>query len=379
MKFSDIPGHDGAKQRLRQMVANNRVPHALLIEGPAGIGKLSMARAFAQYIQCENPDPDGDACGVCQNCKLHQSMNHVDTHYVYPVVKLDGMNSAPVSDDFRDQWLEYLDGRTYMDFDAWAAMFGKKNAQPITYVTESAAVTRKLSFTANVARQNIVVWWLPERLKEECANKLLKMIEEPYPDTVIIMVSDRPSEILPTIYSRVQRVQLKRLDDGIVARYLMDHKGLSQADAMAAAHIADGSMPRAFAAVNASKESTQYFDLFKQLMRLAYQRNVKELRDWADTLAGLGRERTLRFYDYAIRLIRENFVYNFHIASLNYLTTDEASFSTNFARFINEKNVEKLIEVFDSARPDIAGNGNGKIVNMDVAIKVIMLIKRGTE
>lgn len=374
MKFSDIPGHEQAKERMRQMTGAHRLPHAILLEGPAGIGKMALARAFAQYIHCENPDPKGDSCGECQACRLHQSMNHIDMQYVYPVVRLDGMNHAPVSDDFHQEWIDYLDGRLFMDFRYWADSFGKKNGQPQTYVTESAALIHRLAFTSHVSRYKIVIWWLPEKMNEEAANKMLKMIEEPFEDTIFIMVSDQPREILPTIYSRVQRIELKRLPDSIVAAYLSEHFDISGTDAMAIAHIAEGNVTTAIHAIAQTKETSEFFDLFVRLMRLAYQRNVKSLRDWADELAAIGREREMRFYEYAMRMVRENFVYNFHTPELTYMTREEEQFSTRFSRFINEANVEKIISTFNKALTDIAGNANGKIVNFDVAIKIIMLL-----
>ena len=155
MKFSDIPGHETAKKRLRQMAMSGRL--------------------------------------------LHKAMNHIDVQYVYPVVKLDGMTSAPVSSEFTNQWNDYLSGRTYMDLAEWTATFGKKNAQPITYVTESNQLLHRLAFTSHVSKYKIVLWWLPERMNEEAANKMLKMIEEPFDDTLFIMASDSPRDILPTI------------------------------------------------------------------------------------------------------------------------------------------------------------------------------------
>lgn len=374
MKFNDIPGHESVKTRLRQMADSQRLPHALLLEGPAGIGKLSLARAFAQYIHCEHPTADGEPCGHCQPCLLHQSMNHIDTTFIYPVVKTDGMNTAPISADFHNEWLEYLDGRIYMDLQTWTSTFAKKNPNPQTYVTESNQLLHSLAFTSHVSRYKIVIWWLPERMNIEAANKLLKLIEEPYEDTLFIMVSDNPGEILPTIYSRVQRIRMRRLDDDTVARVIQKHFDLSDADALAYAHLAEGNVTRAMDAINQSKESTENFDLFVRLMRLAYQRNVQQLRAWADELAALGRDREVRFYEYAIRLIRENFIFNFQLPQINYMTGAEQQFSTRFARFIHEGNVEKLISTFDRARTDIDGNANGKIVNLDVAIKVIMLL-----
>lgn len=374
MKFSEIPGHETVKQRLRQMALSGKLPHAILLEGPAGVGKMALARAFAQYIHCEHPDPNGDACGRCHSCRLHEAMNHIDTQYVFPVVKTDGMNSNPVSDDFRDQWVEYLKDRIYMDYQGWTALFGKKNAQLLTYVTESSALLHRLSFTSHVSRYKIVVWWLPEKMNEEAANKLLKMIEEPFDDTIFIMVSDRPRDILPTIYSRVQRIPVKRLPDETVARYLCDNYEISEADALAAAHLADGNVVKALEVLNQSKETALFFDMFVKLMRLAYQRNVAELRRWSDDLAALGRDCEIRFYDYAMRMVRENFVYNFNVPEISYMTSTEEQFSVRFARFITVDNVERIIRVFDRARTDIAGNANGKIVNLDVTIKIIMLL-----
>ncbi len=374
MKFSEIPGHEQVKSRLRKMALSDKLPHAILLEGPEGAGKMALARAFAQYIHCEHPDPAGDACGRCHSCRLHEAMNHIDTQYVFPVVKLEGMNSAPVSDDFRQQWVDYLKDRIYMDFQAWTALFGKKNAQPITYVTESSALLHRLSFTSHVSRYKIVLWWLPERMNEEAANKLLKMIEEPFDDTIFIMVSDRPRDILPTIYSRVQRIQVKRLPDETVARYLTANYDITDSDAMAVAHIAEGNVVKALEVMDRSKETAEFFDMFVKLMRLAYQKNVAELRQWGDDLASMGRDREMRFYEYAMRMVRENFVYNFNVPEINYMTSTEEQFSVRFARFITVDNVERIIDVFDRARTDIAGNANGKIVNLDVAIKVIMLL-----
>ncbi|MCM1292716.1 MAG: DNA polymerase III subunit delta [Bacteroides sp.] len=377
MKFSDIPGHENAKTLMRRLVETDRIPHALLLEGPEGIGKLSLARAFAQYIHCENRTPDGEPCGHCQPCILHQSMNHIDCTYVYPVMKLDGMSSAPVSSDFRDQWLDYLDDRKYMDFQRWTSMFGKKSGQPVTYVTESSALIHQLAFTSHISRYKTVVWWLPEKMNIEAANKLLKLIEEPYDDTVFIMVSDSPRDILPTIYSRVQRISLKRLPDEIVENHLAKHHNLSKEDAKAMAHLANGNITRAEAEVSQSKESQEYFDLFVRLMRLAYQRNVQALREWSEELNALGRDRMVRFYDYSSRMVRENFMNNFPVPEITYLNSAESQFATRFSPFINEANVELLIDTFGKAATDISANANGKIVNLDVAIKIIMhLIKK---
>ncbi|MCM1483792.1 MAG: DNA polymerase III subunit delta [Muribaculaceae bacterium] len=374
MRFCDIPGHNDVKARLRHMAETDRIPHAILLEGPEGTGKLSLARAFTQYLHCTARTPDGEPCGRCPSCRQHQAFNHVDTFFVYPVVKTDKMTGAPISEQFIDQWREFIKDNIYPDFRVWADMFGKKNARPVTYVTESAEVLRKLALTAVTSRYKVVLWWLPELMVPEAANKLLKIIEEPFSDTVFVMVSNSPRDILLTIYSRLQRLSCRRLPDDVVAHELVQRHGITMEKAASVAHLSLGSMLKAEQVLNESEFNDAALERFKQLMRLAYQRKVADLRRWAHDLADEGREYEIRFYEYAIRMMRENFMFRFNIPDLTYLSSGEEAFSTNFARFITEQNVEKLISTFEKARTDIAGNGNGKMINFDTAIKVIMLL-----
>lgn len=373
MKFSDISGHDSVKTRLRAFVNKDRIPHALLLEGPTGIGKFAMARAFAQYIHCENR-MNGDSCGYCPSCLQHQSFNHIDTHFVFPVVKKSKPKKS-FSDDYIDEWREFINENPYMEFERWLVYLDNANSQPSIYVDESEELIRKLNFTSHTAKYKVVLVWLPERMNDECANKLLKLIEEPFEDTKFIFVSNNSREILPTIYSRTQRIEIKRLSDELIAKNLVEKYTIDYQNALAIAHIAEGNMIAAEKGLCLSKENQKFLDLFMQLMRLAYQRKVKELKDWSIDVHGLGREQSMRFLDYCQRLIRENFIYNLQVSQLNYLNKSEADFSANFARFITERNVMKLIEVLNRAQLDIAGNANAKIVLFDTTIKVILLLK----
>lgn len=373
MKFIDIPSHDSVKTRIRNLVDNDRLPHAILFEGPSGIGKFALARAMAQYIHCENRE-NGDSCGKCPSCLQHQSFNHIDTHFVFPIVKKN-KSKRSFSDDCIEDWRNFLRENPYMDFEKWLETFDNINAQPAIYVDESEDLIRKLNFTSHKAKYKVVLMWLPERMNEECANKLLKLIEEPFNDTIFILVSNNSKEILPTIYSRTQRIELKRLGDDVIAKSLSTKYAIEYQDALAVAHIADGNMIEAEKGLHLTKENQKFLDLFIQLMRLAYQRKVRELRDWSTEIHSLGREQAIRFLVYCQRLIRENFIYNLHVSELNYLNRDEANFSVNFARFISERNVLKLIDVLNQAQTDIAGNANAKIVMFDTSIKIILLLK----
>ncbi|MDE6826586.1 MAG: AAA family ATPase, partial [Paramuribaculum sp.] len=363
------------KSRLRQMADSGHLPHALLLEGREGIGKFSLARAFAQYIGCTGRRPgDTDSCGKCPSCLHHQALAHIDTVWVYPVVKLEKMNTAPTSDDFHQEWKEFLQGRTFMDIAAWTEQFEKRNAVPTIYVTESDSLIRKLSFESHESVYKTVLWWLPEKMNQETSNKLLKLSEEPYKDTIFIMTSDRPRDLLTTVYSRLQRISVNPYSDEDIADYLVERRGLPSQEAEEISRLAQGSMNEALAAISVSKRKVVMFEQFKQLMRLAYQRNVIELRKWAAELASTGREQQLDFYNYSIRLLRENFMNNFGEAELVFMNDSEKQFGSRFSRFICERNIEQLAALFDEAREDIAANGNGKIINLDVALKVIVLL-----
>ncbi|MCM1028454.1 MAG: hypothetical protein NC342_02300 [Pseudoflavonifractor sp.] len=382
MRFSDIPGHEAVKTRLREMVDSGRLPHAILLEGPTGIGKLSLARALAQYIHCTGRRAgDTDSCGQCPACRQSTSLNHIDTFHVYPVTRLEKMDHPPVSEEFAQEWREYLGieaprQRLFQDIDAWTDSFGKKGATLITYASESNDLIRKLSTTSHASRYKTVVWWLPERMNPECSNKLLKMIEEPYEGTCIIMASDDPQRLLPTVYSRLQRVAVDRYTDAEVATQLEERMGIEAEAAREAARNARGSMKRAMTAVSANTWTRVMLPRFIELMRLAYQRNVGELRRWSADLASDGRDRAAAFFDYASAQVRENFMARIGglTSQLVYLNTDEAAFARNFSRFITEANAEKLCQEFAEARRDIQGNANVKIVAFDLALKVIMLL-----
>lgn len=372
MKFSDIIGNERAIAQIRRMIDNDTLPHALLLYGEPGIPKLALARATAQYLHCTNRH-DGDSCGTCPSCLQHQSLNHADTFFSYPIVK---KGDNPVSEDFNSEWQEFLRTSDVVeDYELWLNMLGSANAQPIIYQSESDSIVKKMSFAAYSAKYKVQIIWLAEKMNEACSNKLLKLIEEPSDDSVFILVSDNVKLILPTILSRTQRVELVKPSIDQVAQYLSARYAISPQDAIGLAAPADGNVLQAIHNMEHDSESKVFHEKFMSLMRLAYMRDLKSLKAWSEEIADYKREKSRRFLAYASRMVRENFIYNLHIPQLNYQTADEAKFSTRFAPYINEGNVEQLIELFDTASTDIQGNGNAKIILFDMAIRTTILIK----
>ncbi len=376
MRFRDVIGQDEVKRRLVGMVADGRLPHAMMLSGPKGSGKLALATAFATYLLCQNRTPEGDACGTCRQCRMAEKLEHPDLHFTFPTVKLPSMGAdhKPVSDDFAKQWRQLLAQSPYFSINKWLEAIGAENQQAIITAGESDALARKLSLKSSQGGYKVSVMWLPERMNAECANKLLKLLEEPPSQTLFIMACEEPVRLLDTIRSRVQRIDVKRIGDESMAEAIAARRGIDRDTAMRIARMAAGSWTAAMETLEAGNEGELFLDMYQSLMRLAYMRNIRELKHWSETMQTMGREKQKRFLEYFLRLTRENFVYNFRRPELNYMTRKEEDFARNFARFVNERNILQMNEAANKAIRDIGQNANGKIVFFDFALAMIMLL-----
>lgn len=372
MRFSNVIGQEEVQERLVQMVGEDRLPHALMLCGPAGVGKKALALAFGCYLLRGAQEVSASSSTEA----MLQKLEHPDLHFTYPTIKLPSMGSdhKPVSDDFVREWHELLMQGAYFSLDQWLAAIGAENQQAIITAGESDNLVRKLSLKSSQGGYKVSIVWLPERMNIECANKLLKLIEEPPAQTVFIMVCEEPDKLLETIRSRVQRIDVKKLPDETIRQALIQQRGIDEESARRISRMANGSWLRALEQLQVDSENSQFLELFILLMRLAYQRNVKELRKWSETMAAMGREKQKRFLQFFLRMVRENFMYNFQQGELCYMTQDEENFARNFARFINEANVLSLYDLTNRAIRDIGQNANAKIVFFDFTLQVIVLL-----
>lgn len=373
MKFRDIVGHQSEIDHLRRMVDDDRIPHALLISGAPGSGKFMLARAFAQYIHCTDK-VNGDACGRCPSCRQHQSLNNADMYYVFPVVK-NNKSKGVISDDYMDIWKNFLHSNPYMSFERWLEAMGAANSQPRIYVDEAASILHKVNLSNFSAKYKLMLIWLPEKLVEETANKLLKIIEEPFGDTKFIFVSNSPQLILSTIFSRTQRINIPPLTTQEISYALETIHGLDAKEAYSLGNLSSGNMNYALARIEVTDESHEFKSDFQEIMRKAYARDVAWLKDWSESRSAWGREKLKRFFLYCASMVRENFIYNLQKKELLRLDAEEIRFSSRFAPFIHPKNVERMIAETDRAASDIAGNANARIILFDYCIQLIVLIK----
>ena len=372
MKFSEVIGQKEVQERLVQMVKEDRLPHAMMLCGPAGSGKMALAVAFGCYLLGLKDNKDVDQPEHPMLAKLE----HPDLHFTYPTIKLPSMSSdhKPVSDDFAHEWHDLMMQGPYFTLDQWLTAVGAENQQAIITAGESDELVRKLSLKSSQGGYKVSIIWLPERMNIECANKLLKLIEEPPTQTVFLMVCEEPDKLLETIRSRVQRIDVKKIDNETIRQALVERRGISDDAAQRISRLANGSWLKAMEALQAGTENEQFLDMFMMLMRLAYQRRVRELRKWSETMAGFGREKQKRFLQFFLRMLRENFMYNFQQQELVYMTQEEEDFAKNFARFINEANILQLYDLTNLAIRDIGQNANAKIVFFDFALQIIVLL-----
>lgn len=372
--FSDIIGQEEAKQRLLQEVAEGRIAHALLFTGPEGSGKLPMALAYARYLTCQHPTPT-DACGSCPSCAKWEKLIHPDVHFVFPIVAKKAQKKE-VCDDYLPAWRKLLSAGSYFSLSQWLDEMDAENSQAIIYARESDEMLRKLSLKSSQGGYKVVLMWLPEKMNEVCANKLLKLLEEPPAQTVFLLVSEAPEQLLATILSRTQRFHLPRLDESVIAQTLQSRFGVLPEESRNLAHIANGSMIQALAAIQLNQDAALFFAHFVSLMRLAYQRKIREMKHWSEELASMGRERQKNFLNYCQRLVRENFIFNLRRPEMNYMTATEQQFAQKFAPFINERNVIGMMEELSLAQIHIEQNVNPRMVFFDFALKMIMLLKQ---
>ena len=381
MRFCEIIGQEDTKRQLCQAVQDRRIAHAQLFTGLSGVGKLPLALAYAQYVACPNRT-ETDSCGTCPSCLQYQKLQHPDLHFAFPIVKGD---AGDVCDDFVDKFREIILESKYFDLDDWYRKLGVETKQGMIYEKESSEILRKLSLKSFGDGFKVMIIWQPEKMNNTCANKLLKLLEEPPTKTLFLLVSEHPEQLLTTIISRTQEIRIPRLSESTIAAGLQrEYTWLTYEEAQSIAHMANGSYLAALKTMNESADNQTYFDDFVALMRNAWLVGQKKdysallkLRQWSNDMADskVGRERQKAFLQYAQRQIRENFIYNFHCPDMNYQTEAERNFSTKFAPFIHDGNVEKMMNELGKAEQQIAQNGNAKIIFFDLCLQMIVLVK----
>lgn len=375
MNFSQIPGHKEIKTKLLRSVKEERVSHAQLFAGPEGCGSMALALAYARYISCENRTAY-DSCGTCKSCVKYEKLIHPDLHFVFPVIK--GKKATdPVSDNYLEEWREFVKKSPYFNLNNWMDSIEVGNAQGMIFASEASEIIKKLSLKTFESDFKIMIIWLPEKMHQATANKLLKMIEEPPEKTLFLLVSEEPDKVIPTILSRCQLVKITSFTNRDIEKYLSERFNIGGPKAADIARVSNGNITRGIELCENEESSLANLERFKSLMRFAWKRDVISLIGWSEEIASTGREAQKNFITFSLRLLRENLMLSLGQAEnrLVYLTGGEADFSGKFHPSINQNNIYPLNEELNLVHSHIESNGNAKIIFLDLALKVTRLIR----
>lgn len=375
MNFSRIPGQKDIISKLIKSVQEGKVSHAQLFAGPEGCGGFALALAYARYISCENRTLS-DSCGSCKSCVKYDKLIHPDLHFVFPVVR-EKKTNEPVSDNYIEEWRAMVSKNPFFTLNDWLDTLETGNAQGMIYTAEAAEIIKKINLKSFESDFKIMILWLPEKMHQTPANKLLKLIEEPPEKTLFFLVSEEPDKIIPTILSRCQMVKVPKFTGSEIAEYLVDKNGVTAEKAADLARVSNGNICRATELCRDEEFFAENLDRFRQLMRLAYKRDILSLMEWSEELASKGREAQKNFMMFSMRLLRENFMLTMKQDQNNlvFLSGEEASFSEKFHSFINQNNVHPLSVEFNLAYSHVEANGNARIIFLDLALKVARLIR----
>ena len=377
MFFKDIIGQEKIKNHLRQTVAKNRIPHAQLFSGSPGTGKLPMALAYAQYINCENRNAN-DSCGTCPSCKKFQSLSHADLHFIFPTFNLAGAKTKG-SDNFLTQWREKIKENPYFNQIQWALHIDPKGTKQLTiYKDDSDKIIHQLNFKSYEGGYKTIILWLPEKLNLTAANKLLKVIEEPYPKTLFILITEDIDKVLPTIVSRTQLIKFPKLTVPEIEEFLSQkYPDLTESQISNFSHFANGNLIEAEKLAQADPEETNsLLQDFIQFMRFSYSFNFYDMYAIVEQLNKKGKEYLKNFLLFTIRMLRENLLMHIQLQDLNSLSKAEKEFSEKFSSFITPENTKGILNEMNQAFGHIERNGNVKLILFDLSIKTGKLLRK---
>ncbi len=367
MQFKHIVGQDAIKQRLITSVKENRVSHAQLFLGPGGSGSLPLAVAYAQYLSCENRLED-DSCGECASCRKYQKLMHPDLHFSYPFFAKHKEDTAIT---FIEQWREAFTTNPYLNLDTWRDYVDAENKQANINIAECHQIIKKLSFKPFESAYKILILWLPEYLDKE-GNALLKIIEEPQPNTLFILVAQNQDQILNTILSRTQLMKIPPLEIEEIKAHLVQQHNQTEDSAAEIAYLSNGSLTDAISMLQLDNRG--YHTQFVQWLRLCFANKGLEVMNFADQIAKMGRENQKNFLRYGISFLRECCLLLSGAGSLVHLPAAELDTAEKMTRVMIVEEAQAIVAELEKAHYHVERNGNPKILFLDVSLQIIKIL-----
>lgn len=407
MQFKDVIGQQEVKQHLAELVQHNRLSHALLFLGKEGSGALSVALSFVQYVVCEkvNRKPNAsagpslfgegpaspaealakeghspeDSCGACPSCLKAQQLIHPDIHFSYPVIPRKS-GDKPVSTDYIGEWREFVKQLPYGNVYDWLQFIGAENKQGNITATECGDIIRKMNLKSFESGYKVLIMWMPEYLGNE-GNKLLKLIEEPPPDTLFILVAENESMLLPTIVSRCQLVKISSLITADIAQALQARAKLGADQAAQVAGISEGNYREALRLVQHAEEDWQ--DLLRDWLNAMLKTGPAAQVKWIEEISKQGREKQKQFLRYFNHLLEQSVRLRVigdaaGTGMGHYSQSKEYDFALRFNKLASLEQQQAIIEELDRATYYIERNANAKMLFHALTIKLYHLIANKT-
>ena len=368
MLFSEIPGQTDVKEKLVQLVNNNRLSHALLFLGKEGSGALQLATALAQYIVCENKKED--ACGNCPSCRKATSLMHPDIHYSFPTITRTGIDK-PVCNDFIEDWRTFNNESPYGNVYDWLQSLDAENKQGNITAHECEDIIRKLNLKSFESGYKILIQWMPEYLGSS-GNKLLKLIEEPPAQTLFILVAEDDSKILPTILSRTQLVKINRVATTDLQSWLIENQKVPKDKASLIAPLAQGNLREAMQLLHHGEENWQ--ELLREWLNAILKNGPAAQVKWVDEISKIGREKQKQFLAYFIHLLSISVTIS-NNAIPDDISENEIDFAQRLIKLASTAQIQSMVEELDQSIYYIERNANPKMLFMALSIKFYHIIK----
>ncbi|MDC7994989.1 DNA polymerase III subunit [Altibacter sp. HG106] len=380
MDYSAVIGQHHIKSHLQTSIAHGRIPHAQLFVGASGVGVLPMAMAYAKELLCAHHSQGSVAHQKC--AEKVEKLSHPDLHFVYPINKNEKVKKHWLSSHFLEEWRDFVMQHPYGSLFEWLQMLGIENKQGIINVDEAAEMMKKLSLKSYEGGVKVMIIWMADKMNLESANKTLKLIEEPPDKTVLILITENEEDILPTIYSRCQKITFPLLAEADLQLALQEKVRLEAALAQKIAHRAQGNYHNALRLLDEAGEDAHFEQWFVAWVRTAFKakgnkKAINELLHWSDQMAGLGRETQKKFLSYCLELFRQALLENYSVNELVYFEPISEPFSlAKFAPFVHQNNIFDISEALNHAIYHVSRNGNGKIIFSDLSIQLTRFIHR---
>ena len=399
MQFENVIGQKVVKEQLVQLVQHNRLSHALLFLGKEGAGALSLATAFAQYIVCEKVNgkslaqqsgsslfgeettpssPDQlqtliDSCGLCPSCLKARQLIHPDIHFSYPVItKKNG--DKPISTDYIKEWREFISLHPYGNIFDWLQFIGAENKQGNITAEECNDINRKIALKSFESEYKVLIVWMPEYLTKN-GNKLLKLIEEPPPNTLFILVAENEELILPTIISRTQLVKVPLLSNIEIAVALELRASVKIEKAEQIAALSEGNYRAALQLLQHAEDD--WLAMLREWLNMIAKKNLAGQVKWIDEMSKHGREKQKQFLQYFTHLLAlavKQRMINENVESENIQDNSELDFATRLNKLCGVYQQEAIIKELDKASYFIERNANGKMLFHALSIKLYHII-----